>query len=103
MLLRNIHKLAFPPLAVYLVSNFLVDISPLWKAIAYILSIPCFLVITESWNKGTLRLEMISHGAQDFPVWEGKWPLSIDLLGELYDHWSVRQYGIRNNMKLPDS
>ena len=99
MLLRSIPKLTLPLLVVYLVSNFLVDISPVVKAFAYVLSIPCSLVVILVWRSWTLSQEMDRLGAQEMPMWEGKWPGSIDLLMELYSHWIVRNSVNRNDMK----
>jgi hypothetical protein len=90
MLLRNLPKLMIPPLLVYVLSHFLVDLSPVGTVLACILSIPCCQLILSTWHSWTLRREMACLGAQEMPKWEGKWPGSIDLLIELYGHWMVR-------------
>ncbi|KIM77311.1 hypothetical protein PILCRDRAFT_825474 [Piloderma croceum F 1598] len=87
MLLRNLPKLTIPPLLVYVLSHFLVDLSPVETIFAYILSIPCSQLILSKWHSWALRREMTRLGAQEMPKWEGKWPGSIDLLIELYGHW----------------
>lgn len=95
MLLRNLPKLIIPPLLVYVFSHFLVDFSPLGKTLAYILSIPCGLLALATWRSWIVRREMVRLGAQELPKWEGKWPGSIDLMVELYNHWMVRSHVVR--------
>jgi hypothetical protein len=99
MLLRNLPKLTIPPLLVYVLSHFLVDLSPVTIIFAYILSIPCSQLVLAKWHSWALRREMARLGAQEMPKWEGKWPGSIDLLIELYGHWMVRSIVHQNKSR----
>jgi len=89
MLLRHIPRLSFPPLVVWVASNFLVGMSLLATSLAYVLCIPFCLVVVAAWRSWALDRDKTRLGAQDVPLWKGKWPGSIDLLMELYNHWLV--------------
>jgi hypothetical protein len=97
MLLRNLPKLIIPPLLVFILSHFLVDLSPLAIVLAYIFCIPCSQLVLAIWHSWALRREMTRLGAQEMPKWEGKWPGSVDLLVELYNHWMVSAYFLKKN------
>lgn len=58
--------------------------------LAYVLSLPAYLVLNGIWGAWKRRREMERLGAQDMPLWVGKWPLHVDLLGKMYDSWAVR-------------
>jgi len=99
VLLRNLPKLSIPPLLVYVLSRFLVHLSPVATIFAYILSIPSSQLVLSKWRSCALRREMTRLGAQEMPKWEGRWPGLIDLLIKLYGHRMVRSIVYRHESR----
>jgi hypothetical protein len=90
LILRNAPTLTFPPLLVYFTANVL-QIPLILTVLAYICSVPLYVLARYMWNCWVLGQEMDRLGAQAVPLWTGQWPGHVDLLLKLYKDWIVKQ------------
>jgi hypothetical protein len=86
LILRNAPTLTFPPLLVYFTANVL-QIPLILTVLAYICSVPLYVLARYMWNCWVLGQEMDRLGAQAVPLWTGQWPGHVDLLLKLYKDW----------------
>ena len=91
MLFNNSHSLIMPPLFVYLIANLQEGEVRLFILIsAYIFSVPGYLYLSSIFRSWAFRGVMSNLGAQDIPLWAGKWPGNADVAIAIYNNWRVR-------------
>ncbi|TDL29910.1 cytochrome P450 [Rickenella mellea] len=91
-LFARLPNLLWPPVVTYAISYFTAIPTSL-RIVACILSTPCYIAFEAYKSSRAHHHQLATRGAQDVPVWPGKWPGNLDILLQLVESWKCGYLG----------